>query len=131
MLFCGSIVQRGYRWDQLKNLGNVVNDCGTKDIWPVLAESTTWGYGASGTFGFGSPSIVDRFHPMRHSDYFARDFVERYWLPWICHGTLVKSSTEADRPTAPYWLSLLTVIHLKYLFLLIVPAIAALWMFLR
>src|SRR5262245_45066051 len=50
MILCGSIVPEEFRWDQLPNRPEVINECGSRDIWPILAKATSWGYGASGTF---------------------------------------------------------------------------------
>ena len=90
------------------------------DIWPVLATSTTWGYGPTGTFGFGFPTIRDRHHDMAHSDFFSKDFVERFWRPWVHEGRDVESEFEATQPPAPLWMSLLTLLPLKYLFVTII-----------
>jgi alpha-beta hydrolase superfamily lysophospholipase len=86
MVFCGSIVRPNLRWDKIPQRPQIINDCGTRDLWPILAAATTWGYGPSGTFGFGTPGIRDRYHDFAHSDYFERVFVETYWRPWIHDG---------------------------------------------
>ena len=38
---CGSIISLKYRWDKVisRITGNTVNDAGTRDIWPVMAQS--------------------------------------------------------------------------------------------
>jgi hypothetical protein len=136
LLFCGSILKQNYRWDMLPNRADTINDCGTKDIWPVLANSVTWGYGPSGAFGFGTPQITDRFYPFYHSDFFRTEmspsrgesqgivavsdkpprlsFVEEFWVPWICSGKVVRSKHEQARGITPYWMSILGVVHIKY-----------------
>ncbi|MEM1317955.1 MAG: hypothetical protein AAGF29_06800, partial [Pseudomonadota bacterium] len=62
VILCGSIVKDDFRVADIESkIASlpVLNDCGTRDIWPVLAKSVTWGYGASGTFGFGTANVLD------------------------------------------------------------------------
>jgi len=56
---------------------------------------------------------------MAHSDYFYRDFVEKFWRPWVHEGRDVESEFETNQPPAPLWMSLLTLLPLKYLFVVI------------
>lgn len=43
VVFAGSIVPRSYRWEHVKSQvrTEVINDYGTRDIWPVLAKALT------------------------------------------------------------------------------------------
>lgn len=124
LIFCGSVVSRTYPWSKLKNMPRVfVNECGSRDIWPILAQSGSWGYGASGTFGFGGYGIRDRFHDLPHSGYFIPDFINTFWRPLVHEGHYAPSAFERSRPTAPYWRSAVTMLPLRWavLALLIVP----------
>lgn len=122
LAFCGSVLPNDYPWQRmdLGRIDQIVNDCGWRDIWPVLAQSVTWGYGSSGTFGFGSTRIDDRFHDFRHGDFFSRKFAEDFWQPFFGRGELIPG--RSDRPTTPWWFSALTVAKLRYA---IVGAMAA------
>jgi hypothetical protein len=128
---CGSIVCDDFDWGKYRaqygeagsNAIFVVNDCAMSDIWPVLAKSITWGYGSSGRFGFAGARVLDRFHRGGHSSFFTQQFVEDYWLPFFSKG--VASGGEMDRPTTSWWISLLTLIRLKYL--LIAGIVLAVW----
>jgi hypothetical protein len=117
MILCGSVISSDYRWDKLSNCPRVINECGNRDIWPVLAQAASWGYGASGTFGFGTPGIVDRFHDIPHGGYFKKSFVDTYWTPWISSGAYVPSPFESSRPEPPWWRSILTNLPLQWLLL--------------
>ncbi len=127
LVLCGSILPRNFRWDQMRDrvATEIINDCAIKDIWPVLAQSSTFGYGASGSFGFGTPEVRDRFHNFGHSGFFNNSFVSDYWLPWFQNGQRSQGTT----PTATkYWWSLLTVIQLKWIAILVLLALLV-WCF--
>jgi hypothetical protein len=114
VIFCGSVVDANFRWDQLRQQFKFLNDCGTMDVWPSLARSTTWGYGASGTFGFKTPGMKDRFHRMAHSGYFEGDFASRFWAPFIRDDTFVPD----DDPVAleePAWYAALAAMRLLWM----------------
>ena len=61
------------------------------------------------------PGVRDRADDITHSDYFTREFVERYWLPWFRSGTFVPSPWTAAQPPAPWWRSILTIVPLRWL----------------
>lgn len=121
LIFCGSIVPDNFQWELYRHRiapkdqpdGQVINDCGSKDIWPVLAQSVTWGYGSSGRFGFGHPRVKDRFHDARHGDFFTTEFANRYWLPFLSKGKV--ESGETERSSTPWIVSVITVIKLRYI----------------
>lgn len=125
LLLCGSIIPQDYRWDKVSDRidEEVVNDCGARDVWPVLARAGTWGFGPSGTFGFGHPAVRDRFHDFRHSDFFDPDFVRRFWVPYLVDGEIVASEWEAARPTPPWWMSALRLVRLPVVALVLAVAL--------
>jgi pimeloyl-ACP methyl ester carboxylesterase len=130
VLLCGSILSRKFRWDKLPNRPKaVLNEVGSRDIWPILAHSITWGYGSTGTFGFKTAGVRDRYHDCAHSDYFNPGFAEEFWVPWI-HLGIRKASpfeTAAQTPT-PFFKNLLEVVPLKYLILSLI--VVAAWLLL-
>jgi pimeloyl-ACP methyl ester carboxylesterase len=117
IIFCGSVAPDDFRvakfGSQIK-FDPILNDCGTRDILPALAKSITWGYGATGIFGFGTDGIRDRFHDYSHSEYFSEDFVRAYWLPYFRSGEIKPTRWEIKRGSPPYWQSLLAWIPLRY-----------------
>jgi hypothetical protein len=104
LLLCGSILPEKFKWDKLYNFKEdklIVNEVGTKDFWPLLAKSLTFGYGASGTFGFRTHVAQDRYHNVDHSGFFNEDIYNRYWIPFIKDGTYHPSDTDIERDSPP------------------------------
>jgi hypothetical protein len=67
IIFCGSVVNRRYPLDHIRGRFTkpLLNEVGTADIWPAMADSVTLGFGSVGTFGFNvgmDDEIRDRFH---------------------------------------------------------------------
>jgi hypothetical protein len=93
LVLCGSVLPKGLDFGNLgrKIHGRLVNDAGSKDIWPVMAKIATFGYGPSGTFGFENGTIEDRYHDFTHSDFFAEAFIREYWFPIFEREELVPS----------------------------------------
>jgi pimeloyl-ACP methyl ester carboxylesterase len=121
IILCGSIVSENFKWDKLPNFprnSSVINDIGTKDIWPVLAKTSTFGYGASGALGFNTSTIENRYHDVAHSDFFTNELFGKYWLPFILDGEIVKSPNTTKRQTKSYYISILSLFPGISLFLI-------------
>ena len=127
LIFCGAVVARNISLEDIKQQVDpiadpdyanriLVNDCGWLDIWPLLAESVTWGFGASGRFGFQAFEAADRHFPLRHGDYFKEEFVREYWVPFLSDGIVKKG--HSNRPKTPWLLQMLTVFKLRYILIL-------------
>lgn len=132
VLLCGAILPYDFRWDQILARGNapsaIVNDCGRRDVWPVLAKSCSWGYGDAGRFGFGTAGITDRFHDCGHSDFFDETFVRRYWRSWVEDEQLVMPPVQPGAK-APAWLNLVGLLPLQWL--LLVGLVVVIWLIVR
>ncbi len=118
MVLSGSIVPRSYRWEYVRQklATDVLNDYGTRDIWPVLAKSLSWFYGDTGRHGFGRGAyVIDRGHNYVHSDFFTEEFVRTFWKPWFQDGVFVPSKWEEVAPPPSWLLSVLSVLPLKTL----------------
>lgn len=120
VVFCGSIVPFDHPF--VNEIGRrvtdrVVNDVGSRDVWPAFANSVTTGYGDSGTYGFRHPKVTDRwFTGYAHSDFLTPEFCEEYWIPFFLHGkkgldeidkkdpekTKKKDLSDADE-SLPFW----------------------------
>lgn len=110
LLLCGSIIPSGFRWDRLPNQftqQRLVNEVGTKDWWPVLARLGSWGYGCSGSFGFKSTRVLDRYFDYGHSDFFTEEHFSRFWRPFVIKGEVVHSPWDSQRPPQSWFMSAL------------------------
>ena len=48
LILCGSVLPQDFPWEQYQGRfddDKVINRCGKADVWPVLAQSASWGYG--------------------------------------------------------------------------------------
>lgn len=113
VVLCGSIIPTGYRWDKVKSrVDSVVNEVGTSDFWPLIAKLVTWGYGESGTTGFKTSFVHDRYHQGGHSDFFSIEYMEKFWLPFIKDGRIIHSDATQNRKV-PLWVTPLKFFPLK------------------
>lgn len=131
LLLCGSVIPRDYRWDKVKSrvTGTVLNEAGAKDIWPALAR-VTWGFGPSGTLGFKTAHVDDRFHNCGHSDFFQEQHMTKYWLPFLSDGQIVPLA-NGGHPKSPWYISLPCTLPLKIGFVAFVVMSLAAFFFLR
>jgi pimeloyl-ACP methyl ester carboxylesterase len=128
LILCGSVLPQNFPWNQLQGRfddDKVVNECGKADIWPVLAKSLSWGYGASGTHGFGAVLVKDRYHAGGHDQYFDLDFVDKFWAPFIHRGEYQGTDFELKMPTTPWWMSLLGILPVKWVIVSAAALLAA------
>lgn len=130
VVFCGSVIKYNFPFEQLTERFTppILNEVGTKDIWPALAESVTWGYGSAGTYGFHRPRIRDRWHTgARHGYFLDPVFCRKFWVPFFREGVIVDGASDPEDP--PAWLQALSLFRLKYVTLLVLAAIAAMFAF--
>ena len=122
LVLCGSIVRQQFRWEEvgLQLNTSVVNECGTRDVWPVLAKCLSWGYGDTGRHSFGRAAVQDREHDYAHSDFFNEEFVRSYWKPWFEEDRWVPSRWAENAPRSPWWLSMLSILPLQWLLVVLI-----------
>ncbi|MEB0129739.1 hypothetical protein [Pseudomonas sp. CCI2.4] len=102
IVICGSVIPRDFNWTKhapFARNGDIVNDVGILDIWPVIANCFTLGYGASGNQGFRSALVIDRFFNYHHSDFFEQknDHIRKYWKPIFEQGIVPKSDCKLPK----------------------------------
>ena len=110
IIFCGGVVNADFNWDRVQHCvtsppmaTHILNECGDADPWPVMAETFSWRYGRTGTRGFGTIFITDRFHPGSHSSFLNEEFARKYWLPFLENGTIVPTTTVAGEKLPQSW----------------------------
>jgi hypothetical protein len=116
---CGAVVSTNYRWDKVisRVKGQIVNDVGVKDMWPVLAKSSTWGFGESGAIGFKAVDVRDRFFDYGHSDFLTTVHARKYWIPFLLDGQIVPSPFTKKRKASGVQVWLLRFLPLKLLWI--------------
>ena len=116
IIFCGSVVSYRFKFQDFQGrfTGAILNEVGTRDIWPALAESVTWGYGSAGTYGFRRPLVGDRWHNgARHGYLLTPQFCQKFWVPYLKGGIIIDGDEDPKSP--PLWLRILSILKIKYL----------------
>jgi len=121
VIFCGSIVHYRFPFEQISSRfqAPILNEVGTRDVWPIIAESVTWGYESSGAHGFNRAGVDDRRHNgLAHSDFLNADFCAKYWVPYLRDGTRVRATGDTVSGGVPWWLEFISFVRIKYLLIL-------------
>lgn len=121
IIFCGSVVSADFKFDRVKAqfTPDILNDIGTRDYLPALAQSVTSGYGSTGTYGFNQAYVADRWHNgIGHSGFFTKEFCEKFWVDFLKSGTVDPGDTDTE--AAPWWMRPLPILVSKWIF---IPAV--------
>jgi hypothetical protein len=115
IIFCGSVVPQSFRFEDYRKRFKtpLLNEVGTRDFWPAIAEAVTFGYGSAGAYGFRRPAVQDRWHNgMGHPDFLNAEFCRKYWLPFLRDGTFVETAEVPNPP--PWWLWVVSTFQIRY-----------------
>lgn len=114
LIFIGSVVPYDFPFENFSGRfeGKILNEVGTHDLWPALAESVTTGYGSTGTFGFKNPRVYDVWNASTHSEMLTEQHCEERWVPFLTSGSMPQN-TGASR--VPWWIKLVTFVKIKYI----------------
>ena len=127
IVFCGSVVKYNFPFHEVADrfTSPIINEVGSSDYWPALAESATWGYGSTGTYGFRSPRVRDRWHnKINHSQFLTDQFCKKFWVPFFSDGNIVEADLNFEVP--PRYIRLLARIKIRnFIIFLISFAIAS------
>jgi hypothetical protein len=127
------VVRNNFPFDQVLERFRqpLINEVGTKDFWPALAESAGWGYGSVGSTGFNRPPVETPWHNgFRHNDFLTEAFCQKFWIP-VLRG---ERSRPADKAMGlPYWIRTITWLPLRWICLAVLIALPlvvgqALWL---
>jgi hypothetical protein len=119
IILSGSVVPYDFPIGQV--LGQIksplVNEVGSRDFWPVIAQTAMFGYGSSGTYGFRRPGVFDRWHNGKAaSDFLNQEFCRKYWVPFLSEGRVVADDSIPEAP--PLWLRAVSALQIKYVMLI-------------
>lgn len=123
IIFCGSVARYDTPFEQVSErfVAPLLNEVGTRDIWPAFAQSFTFGYGSAGTYGFKRPYVRDRWHAGAGHGYFLnRDFCEKFWAPFLETGAVVGSESNPEMPA--WWVRLLYVVQPRFVLIALLVA---------
>lgn len=123
VIFCGSVVPHEFEFEHYINRfqPDLLNEVGTADIWPAVAESVTRGYGSAGSYGFNRPFVTDRWHNgADHGFFLTPAFAKAFWIPFLESGTVEPGSDPAEEPR--WWVKAISVFKLKYVILIALAA---------
>ncbi|MER8852876.1 hypothetical protein NKH94_14895 [Mesorhizobium australicum] len=125
IIFCGSVLKYDCPLSQLRSSYEppLLNEVGSSDLWPSVAASVTWGYGAAGSLGFNQPNVYDRWHKGGHGLFLTAAFARRFWLPFLLDGTVVESDNTPDRPS--FLVRLLRIVSIKYSLAAVITVVMA------
>jgi pimeloyl-ACP methyl ester carboxylesterase len=123
IIFCGSVARYDAPFEQVSHrfVAPLLNEVGTRDIWPAFAQSITFGYGSAGTYGFRRPYVRDRWHTCAGHGYFLnKGFCETFWVPFLETGDVAGSQTNPQLPV--WWVRFLYVVQLRFVLLLLLSS---------
>jgi pimeloyl-ACP methyl ester carboxylesterase len=115
IIFCGSVLRYDFPFQEINHKFDspIVNEVGTRDIWPAMAEAITWGYGSAGTYGFRRPNVRDRWHnDFDHADFFDSAVCNKYWVSYLRGEPYVEGDVPAKDP--PWWIQIISILKPKY-----------------
>lgn len=126
VILCGSVLWRQYPFENIKDrfTDPILNEVGSRDIWPAFAESITFGYGSIGTYGFLGPYVYDRWHNGAYHGYFLTiEFCKTFWIPFLRDGTEVAAATVPEEPR--WWLKLISIFKIRYALIAVIAGLIA------
>jgi len=98
IFFAGSICHEND--DRLfeKHTNRIVNDCGKRDIFPIIAEALNSKiYSQTGVYGFHNPPFFDRFFQYGHSGATSTDHFKEWILPVLTTGKIAVVEAPCPR----------------------------------
>lgn len=127
LFFCGSVVREDFNWGSISNLPKIFfNDVGTRDYWPIVAKQLSWGYGCSGTFGFKTVEVKDRFFNLDHCGFFGDAHADKNLIPLLLSDSHQSVSSGDVRLSKNECLSLLAWVPFK---IILAVAMVYFWLF--
>jgi hypothetical protein len=114
LIVCGSVIREDYDLDpilhQLKT--PILNEIGTNDYWPAIAESIGWGYGSIGSTGMHHAAVRNRWHKgFRHSHFLTAEFCQKFWIPFLQTSEIRRGDTAQQLPR---WIRLVACLPLRW-----------------
>ena len=94
IILLGSVCHRQHALTISKNCNYFMNQCGTQDRWPIIAEAVNWiKYSATGTVGFKRHYSNDTFFDNDHATCTEQPHMDSYVIP-LLYGLKLEIPTD-------------------------------------
>jgi hypothetical protein len=104
-------------------LRQILDEVGTRDIWPAISESVTFGYGSARTFRFRRPVVHDRWHNGVGLGFFlSADSCRTFWCSFLRDSSCILGANSPESPR--FWLLLISNLKIQYVVLALVADLA-------
>jgi hypothetical protein len=106
VLLAGSVLPARFPWYEFlwprHFVRRVVNQCGSRDLWPLVAGFFVVEMGASGRYGFQGPTgsgiaLLNYQYRIGHRGFFTQEHRAKFLLPFV------DGSPDSAMPSAPAW----------------------------
>ena len=114
ILLCGAVLKRDYDWGDVRErfgtpdrtgaTKHVLNECGSRDFWPVVADLCRSRYGASGRHGLDATYVENAWFAGGHGLFFKKSHMRDVWVKFILSGELPAGNSNPPKAT---WLEIL------------------------
>lgn len=103
VIFASSVLKSNFPWHKLipSSISRLVNDCGVRDRVLILSQWFVPFSGMAGRIGFigiESETLINRYFPYGHSDYFVDEHIICYWLPVLTSANSVEAKDCCPKP---------------------------------
>lgn len=109
LLLCGAVIREDYEWEEVVDRflkeeaplrDRILNECGTDDIWPILAKALSKRYGHAGRHGLDD-NVYSRsvYYDGGHSLFFSEQHMRSTWKPYLAEGVVPEGNSQAPGAT--------------------------------
>jgi hypothetical protein len=101
LILCGSVLPDDYPLDQLQRQvhRHIINEVGSRDYWPAIAQKYVQGMGSAGSTGICHPIVDTRWHTgVDHYGYLNRGFCQKFWVPVLKDSVIARGDPPSELP---------------------------------
>ncbi|MCA9111296.1 MAG: hypothetical protein KDA52_15190, partial [Planctomycetaceae bacterium] len=108
-ILCGSVLPRDFDWNEISDRLDeplpatsvpILCECGTRDVWPLVAASVSSRYGSAGRYGFfENVHSETRWYHGGHGVFFRRSHYRNTWAPFLIDGIIPDGNATKPKAT--------------------------------